>query len=122
MAVSIGTAESRDLYELVRPSLTASWGEPALVPGVNFDGADSTPFLVDDGRELLFQSGRLGLGDLFWAYRESPGVAITRVEPLGEINDPIGFESHPHLTVDRKRLYFGSDRDGNTEIYVADSW
>jgi hypothetical protein len=121
MAVSIGTAESRDLYELVRPSLTASWGAPAIVPGVNFDGADSTPFLIDDGRELLLHSGRLGLGDLFWAYRESPGLDVERVEPLSEVNDPLGFESHPHLTVNRKQLYFGSDRDGNTEIYVANA-
>jgi hypothetical protein len=120
MAVSIGTGASRDIYELVRPSLMGSWGAPALLPGVNGTNAESTPFLIDDGRELLFISGRSGGGDLYWAYRESLALPTVLVEPLTEVNDPTGFESHPHLTVDRARLYFGSDRGGNTDIYVAE--
>ncbi len=122
MAVSIGTGASRDLYELARPSLTGSWGPPALLPGVNGTNAESTPFLIDDGREFLFISGRSGGGDLYWAYRASPGLPVTRVEPLTEVNDPVAFESHPHLTSDRARLYFGSDRGGNTDIYVAETF
>jgi hypothetical protein len=82
MAVSIGEANSRDLYELVRPSASGSWGEAALLSGVNSDDrAESTPFLIEEGRELLFHSGRSGAGDLYWAYREAPGLAFVHVEP-----------------------------------------
>ena len=121
MAISLGVSDSRDLYEVVRPSLTASWGDPALLSGVNTDRAESTPFLIDDGRELLFHSGRSGAGDLFWAYRESPGLPAVHIEPLSEVNDPVGFDSHPHMTSNRARLYFGSDRGGNTDIYMAEA-
>lgn len=120
MALSIGAATTRDLYEVVRPSITGTWGEPAFLLGVNSDNVDSTPFLVGDGREMLFSSGRAGNGDLFWAYRDSPGLPFTRVEPLAELNDPVAFETHPHLTSDRRWLYFGSDRGGNTDIYVSE--
>lgn len=121
MAVSIGEATSRDIYEMVRPSLSGSWGEAVLVSGANSDNSESTPFLIEDGSELLFHSGRTGAGDLFWAYREAPGLAFTHVEPLSDVNDPAAFESHPHLTADRRWLYFGSDRGGNTDIYVAEA-
>lgn len=120
MALSIGASTTRDLYEMVRPSTVGSWGEPALLLGINGDHVDSTPFLVGDGREMLFHSGRSGSGDLFWAHRASPGLPFTQVEPLSELNDPGAFESHPHLTSDRRWLYFGSDRTGNTDIYVAE--
>lgn len=122
MALSIGEAETRELYEIVRPSPTGTWGNPAPLSGANSEGyADSTPFLIDDGSEMLFHSGRSGMGDLFWAYRAAPGLPFTQVAPLSEVNDPVGFDSHPHLTVDRRWLYFGSDRDGNTDIYVAEA-
>jgi Tol biopolymer transport system component len=121
MAVSIGASDSRDLYEIVRASPTGSWGEAAELSGTNTTGyAESTPFLIDEGRELLFHSGRSGSGDLFWAYREAPGLPFTQVAPLTGANDPASFDTHPHLTVDRKWLYFGSTRGGNTDIYVAE--
>lgn len=121
MAVSIGEGDTRDLYEMVRPSLNGSWGEAARLSGVNSDRADSTPYLIDEGRELLFHSGRSGQGDLYWAYRQAPGLAFTHVEPLDDINDPMAFDSYPHLTTDRKWLYFGSDRGGVTDLYVAEA-
>lgn len=121
MAVSIGTSDTRDLYEIVRASPTGTWGEAVELSGTNTTGyAESTPFLIDDGRQLLFHSGRSGSGDLFWAYREAPGLPFTQVAPLGGANDPASFDTHPHLTVDRRWLYFGSTRGGNTDIYVAE--
>ncbi len=120
MAISIGESVSRDLFEMVRPSPTGTWGEPAALSGINSaEYAESTPFLIDDGHEILFHSGRAGSGDLFWAHRDSPGLPFTQVAPLSEVNDPGAFDSYPHLTVDRQWLYFGSDRGGNTDIYVA---
>jgi len=121
MAVSIGEGDTRDLYELVRPAVSGSWGEAIRLSGINSDRADSTPFLIDDGHELLFHSGRSGAGDLYWAYREAPGLAFTHVEPITDVNDPMAFESRPHLTVDRRWLYFGSDRSGVTDLYVAEA-
>lgn len=119
MAVSIGISESRDIFELVRPFPDAPWGDPAPLAGLNGDTADSTPFLIDDGREVLFASGRSGNGDLFWGYRTTPAAPVERIEPLSELNDPEQFESHPHLAVDRSVVFFGSTRTGNTDIYQA---
>jgi hypothetical protein len=121
MAISIGEGDTRDLYEQVRPSLAGTWGEAVRLSGINSDRADSTPFLVDEGHEILFHSGRSGQGDLYWAYREAPGLAFTHVEPLDDVNDPMAFDSHPHLTTDRKWLYFGSDRGGVTDLHVAEA-
>ncbi len=122
MAISIGTGATRDLYEIVRPSLTGSWSAPALLSGANGTNAESSPFLIDDGREFLFISGRSGGGDLYWGYRESLSSPALQIEPLTAVNDPVAFESHPHLTSNRARLYFGSTRGGNTDIYVAESF
>lgn len=121
MAVSIGTGDSRDLFELVRASHLGTWGAPAPLTGIASENAESTPYLIDDGRELLFHSGRSGAGDLYWAYREAAGLPIVRLEPLSDINGPTAFDSHPHLTVSRRQVYFGSDRSGGTDLYVADS-
>ncbi len=119
MAISVGTAESRDIYETVRPSWQAPWGDPVPVVGLNGAATDSTPYLVDDGSEILFSSGRSGAGDIFWGHRPTPALPVERVEPIEELNDEIGFESHPHWVVDRTAIYFGSNRSGNTDIYVA---
>ena len=119
MAFSVGTGVSRDIFEMVRTSWEAPWGYPAPVAGLNADSADSTPFLIDDGSEMLLSSGRAGQGDLFWAYRITPAQPVERIEPLDEINDPVSFESHPHLSVDRSVVFFGSTRSGNTDLYEA---
>lgn len=119
MAISIGEASTHDIYEVVRPHRTASWGPPALVTGLNSDAADSTPFLIDDGRQLLMASARTGNGDLYWAYRESVGSAVSLLEPLEELNDAESYESHPHLAADGSVIFFGSDRTGGTDLFEA---
>ncbi len=119
MAVSIGSSDTRDIYETTRSDLVSAWSTPALVVGINSDVADSTPHLFDGGRQILFASGRQGYGDLFWAYRTELSEAVTQVEALSELNDPQAFESYPHLTVDRTAIYFGSSRSGGTDIFMA---
>ncbi|MBN2196062.1 MAG: PD40 domain-containing protein [Polyangiaceae bacterium] len=119
LAVSIGEAETHDLYEALRDSREAPWGELTLIAGVNGDTADSTPFLIGDGMELLFSSSRSGAGDLFWGRRDTLDAPVDRVEPLTELNQSDTYESHPHLSVDRRTVYFGSDRSGGTDIYEA---
>ena len=119
LAVSMGDGDARDIYEAVRSSRTEPWGELTRLSGLNSDRSDSTPFLIDDGRELLLSSGRSGNGDLFWAYRETLDAPFETVLPLMELNDPDAFESHPYLSVDRHTAFFGSDRSGGTDIYEA---
>lgn len=119
LAVSVGTSESRDIHELVRVSWDTPWSAPAAIAGLNSGAADSTPFLIGAGSEVLFSSARSGNGDLFWAYRDTPALPVERVEELTELNDPQAFESHPHLAADRSVIYFGSTRTGNTDIFWA---
>ncbi len=119
MIVSIGAGETRDLYELSRPNLMAEWSSPKPLIGINSELADSTPFMYDGGHQILFESGRSGFGDLFWAFREDLSAEVNRVEALTALNDPNEYESHPHLTPDGRNIYFGSSRSGGTDIYIA---
>lgn len=119
MAVSIGASDTRNIYELARPTENGVFSPPALVEGLESDFADSTPFLIDEGLELLFSSGRTGGGDLYWARRNALPEPVVELEALTELNDPTAFESHPHLAADRSWVFFGSSRSGGTDLFQA---
>lgn len=119
MAISIGAAATRNVYETTRASISDAWATPVVVPGVGANSAESTPFLIGPGFEFLFASARTGGGDLFWAHRPKLGSAVDRIAPLDALNDRTSFESHPYLSVDGSVIFFGSSRSGGTDIYFA---
>jgi hypothetical protein len=121
MALSVfdSTEEHREIYESVRESTSDPWGPMDPLPGLNGPGDDSTPFLVGEGLAILMSSSRSGSGDLFWARRATWEEEFGTPEPIEEINDPDAFDSHPHLSADGTRIFFGSERGGATDLYEA---
>jgi hypothetical protein len=121
MAVSVQSdrEDDRDVYEATRASPADPWGTLHPIAGLNGPADDSTPFLVGDGRVILMSSSRAGNGDLFWARRATLEEGVDTPQPLDALNDPEAFESHPHLSPDGTRIFFGSARSGSTDLYEA---
>ncbi len=92
-------------------------------PGVNTAGNETTPFIAADNKTLLFASDtRAGFGgtDIFVSRRRTPtdkwGVAENMGYPINTAHD----EKSEYVTLDGKRMYFASDRNGpagNYDIY-----
>ncbi len=110
----------RDIFESTRSSTSEAWSTPVDLLGINTMTDDSTPFLIGDGREILFSSARTGYGDLYFARRVTLADPVEEPLALTELNEPESLESHPHLSADGTRIYFGSARSGNTDIYEAE--
>lgn len=109
----------REVHEATRPTSSDPWGETVELAGINSERDDSTPFLFDDGREILFSSARTGAGDIYWTYRATFDDPVTTPEPLSELNTPDALETHPHLSPDGTRIFFGSSRSGVADLYEA---
>ena len=120
MGLSVSTDDNgREIYESTRASTSDAWSVPLSIKGINSPSDDSTPFLMGDGTEIFFSSARAGAGDLYWTTRPTLTDPVFEPEALVELNDPGAFESHPHVAPDGGRIYFGSSRSGNTDLYEA---
>jgi Tol biopolymer transport system component len=101
------------------------FGAPQLVPGVNSLADDGHPNVRRDGLEIFFYSqrsdlpGAQGGPDIFMATRASTSDAWSTPVNLGpDINSPFS-ETRPSLSWRGTRLYFGSNRLGSSDIFVA---
>ena len=100
------------------------WQAPQDVASLNDDLANSQrPNVSADGREIVFDSDRSGsLGvDIWYSYRATP--RSDWVPPIRLENESInstGTEARASMSRNGKRLYFGSNRSGNFDIYVAE--
>lgn len=120
MAISIlANPDDRDILETTRSDRNAAWGPLFEIPGLNGPADDSTPFLVDEGRTILFSSSRTGFGDLYWARRPDFDSPVNTPEALTELNVADALETHPHLSPDGQRIFFGSTRTGVADLYEA---
>ncbi|AUX44321.1 uncharacterized protein SOCE26_057850 [Sorangium cellulosum] len=104
-----------DLAIASRESPEDDWGAFVPIAELNGPGDQLSPFLFDDGRQILFRSG----DDLFWARRRGADGAFDEVAPLDEVNDPDARELDPHLSPDGSILFFASQRSGGTDIFEA---
>lgn len=98
---------------------TVEWSDPWLVPGVNSPAWDGNPSLAGDG-SLYFASHREGPErgrDLFVASFEGGVWAPPErlPEPLNSPHD----DGDPFIAPDRSFLLFGSNREGNWNLYVS---
>ncbi|WP_437813737.1 hypothetical protein [Sorangium sp. So ce1078] len=107
--------EGWDLAIASRETPEDDWGPFVPIDELNGPGDQLSPFLFDDGRQLLFRSG----DDLFWARRGSTNDTFEGAEPLEEVNDPGARELDPHLSPDGSVLFFASRRSGGTDIFEA---
>ncbi|MEX2214196.1 MAG: protein kinase [Phycisphaeraceae bacterium] len=98
-----------------RTNLHMSFGSPVnLGEPVNSVHGEGGPFLADNGRFLLFDSSRPGLGghDIWFARRSTTADRFETVENPGAPVNSAGDEWQPFLSDDGLTLLFSSDRPG----------
>jgi WD40 repeat protein len=105
--------------------LDGSFGSATLVTELSTIANENRPSIRHDGREIFFQSNRaggFGLGDLWFAARESTLDAWLPPVNMGStINSPFT-EQNAYLSSDRMTLFFSSDRPGGSgglDLYVT---
>jgi Tol biopolymer transport system component len=101
-----------------------SWQAPQDIANLNDDLANSQrPNVSADGREIVFDSDRSGSRgvDIWYSYRATPHSEWA--PPIRLENESINStatEARASMSRNGKRLYFGSNRSGNFDIYVAE--
>lgn len=102
---------------------SGSWQTPQPVPQLNAGGPALRPNVSADGREIVFDSNRgdSNGSDIWYSYRSN--VLADWADPVrlqdASINSAAN-ETRPWMSRDGRRLYFGSNRAGSSDIYVAD--
>ena len=103
----------------------ASFGPPALVPGLNSPQDDFRPNLRRDGLEVFLDSNRPGgLGglDLWTSTRPTIRDPWSMPTNLGSDVNSAANDLRPSLSWDGTTLYFGSVRaggEGSQDVYVT---
>jgi Tol biopolymer transport system component len=99
------------------------WQAPELVEGINLPDVNSArPNVSFDGREIVFdsdRSGGLGGFDVWYASRQTPFGPWSAPVNAGSAVNSTAAETRPSFSRDGRRLYFGSTRTGNSDIYVS---
>jgi Tol biopolymer transport system component len=100
------------------------WGAPELVGGLNLPDVNSArPNVSLDGREIVFDSDRaggLGSFDVWYSSRATPFSPWSDPVNAGAAINSSAAETRPSFSRDGRRLYFGSTRTSNSDLYVAE--
>lgn len=96
------------------------WGPATRIEELNSPAQDARPNVSDDGLEIVFDSTRQGGNPDIWTARRTsmskPWSMPTRLGP--NVNSD-AIETRASLSRDGRRLYFGSNRNGTSDIYVS---
>ncbi|HLS40973.1 MAG TPA: hypothetical protein VK038_09455, partial [Ornithinicoccus sp.] len=109
-----------DIYAAKRQG--QRYGKPGLVRGVNTAFQDGQPNVSRNGRELYFYSNRpgtIGEADIYVATRKNTKAAWSTPRNLGPKVNSKAAETRPSLSWDGRTLYFGTTREGSSDIYVT---
>ena len=96
---------------------------PIALESLNTEDNDFRPNLRKDGLEIVFDSdrpGSVGATDVYTSTRDSldsDWADATRID-TGDVNSTAG-ESRASFSADGKTLYFGSARNGSSDIFSA---
>lgn len=111
-----------DIYVAARQQKTEAWGAPALVPALNTADDDVDPSISPDGLVLHFASARspgAGLRDIWVATRSARSEIFGQPTNLTSLNSASD-DGDPWLADDYATVYFSSDRNGTSDIFVAE--
>lgn len=118
MPGSMGSTGATDIWK-VSVGADGSYGKPEnLGKNVNTEGAESFPYISDDGHVLFFaSSGRQGLGgyDIFQADLQKNTEATNLGKPVNTEKDDFAFT----FNTQRKTGFLSSNRNGNDDIFVV---
>lgn len=97
-----------------------AWGPATRVAELNSPAQDARPNVSDDGLEIVFDSTRQGGNpDIWTARRTSLAKPWSSPVRLGPNVNTDAAETRASLSRDGRRLYFGSTRNGSSDIYVS---
>lgn len=115
MPGSMGTQGATDIWKVAISGDT--YGKPEnLGKNVNTEGAESFPYISDDGQMLYFaSSGRPGLGgyDIFQADLKAGSEATNLGKPVNTEKDDFAFT----FNKEKKVGFLSSNRNGNDDIF-----
>jgi Tol biopolymer transport system component len=110
-----------DLYTATRANASAPWSAPKLRADLDTQHVETDPW-YNTARTVLYfatdRPGGKGGWDIWWATRNNPGVPFTNLAPVPELNSPQG-DSDVWLSPDQKVVYLSSNRNGNTDLFIA---
>ena len=106
------------------PSVTYACTEPVSLGSViNTELHEMGPSLSPDGLTLYFSSDRpggAGASDLYLTTRAAPGEPWGEPVNLGGPLNAEGGQNNPAISGDGERLYFGSNHNGDYDIWFSD--
>jgi Tol biopolymer transport system component len=104
-------------------AMTGNWtfGDPALVAGINSTAADARPNVRHDGLEMCFDSKRGGLAaeDIFLSTRASTSDALGTPVNAGANVNSTARDIRCSISWDATTMYFSSTRAGSMDIWVT---
>jgi hypothetical protein len=99
-----------------------SFQGPTEVTELNADGQASSIAISNDGLTAYFGSSRTGstngTSDVWTAHRDTRTASFANVTRVSELSTD-GEELPSYISTDGCRLYFGTNRTGGGDIYVA---
>ena len=110
-----------ELTPLASAFANSEWSAPVnLGASINSAANEQNATLSKDGLSLYFSSNRVtGVLDIWVSRRASVDSPWEPAENLGSpINSTVA-DFAPNLSLDGHLLFFSSNRDGNTDIYVS---
>jgi hypothetical protein len=99
-------------------NLSAPFGTPVQVPGVNTSEAEESAWLMPDKLTIFYTSGTSN-EDLVYATRSSTTMAFSAPVPLTTLNTTTNNERRPVLTPDGLTLFAVKTGSGTMRIYVS---
>jgi hypothetical protein len=106
-------------YRTTRPTRSAAWSTPVLVPGQDLASDSENAWVSPDECEIYFASNRVGGGnnyDLYVARRTSPSAALGAASMIAELSST-GWDDDVWLSADRRYIMFDSNRvDGASQF------
>ncbi len=107
-----------DIYVAKRSALSAPFGTPVLVPGINTTTVESNVDISGDGLFLMFSSGRNGNVDLYFSTRVSRDSEWSTPALAPGLNSFSG-EFGAVVSADILEAVLCSNRDGNEALFRA---
>jgi WD40 repeat protein len=114
----------QDIYVSTRQTamMSSPWSSPVLLDHVNSIADDSGANMSTDEKVIVFSSARNdptnGTLDIFIATRAAKGDPWGAPAPIQELETSFN-ETHPSITPDLLTMYFQSNRNGSTDLFVA---
>jgi Tol biopolymer transport system component len=108
---------------VARRGFRGGWQTPTLIAELNAEGFNTVrPNVSADGHVIVFDSDRpngKGGFDVWYSYRFLPWGRWAAPRNAGDNINTAANEVRASLSRDLTRLYFGSTRTGNQDIYLA---